>query len=39
LGIITQRRGSHLDPFLADLFLEDDSSFRDIFDGTLAGKE
>ncbi len=39
LGIITQGRGSHFDPLLADLFLEDDSSFRDIFDGTLAGKE
>jgi putative two-component system response regulator len=39
LGIITQGRGSHFDPLLVDLFLENDSSFRDIFDGTLAGKE
>ncbi len=39
LGIITQGRGSHFDPILVDLFLENDSSFRDIFDGTLAGKE
>lgn len=39
LGIITQGRGSHFDPLLVDIFLENDSSFRDIFDGTLAGKE
>ncbi|HBC99374.1 MAG TPA: hypothetical protein DC053_08440 [Lachnoclostridium sp.] len=34
LGIITQGRGSHFDPFLVDLFLENDFAFRDIFDGT-----
>lgn len=34
LEIITQGRGSHFDPFLVDLFLENDSAFRDIFDGT-----
>lgn len=38
LGIITQGRGSHFDPLLADVFLENDSAFRDIFDGASNGK-
>lgn len=32
--IIVQGRGSHFDPLLVDIFLENDFTFRDIFDRT-----
>jgi response regulator RpfG family c-di-GMP phosphodiesterase len=38
LKIITQGRGDHFDPLLVDVFLENDSAFRDIFERTSNGK-
>lgn len=35
LSIILQGRGSHFDPLLVDVFLENNCGFRDIFDQTI----
>ncbi len=35
VGIVKQGRGSHFDPFLVDVFLENEQAFRRIFDNSL----
>lgn len=39
LEIIAKRRGSHFDPAVVDIFLQNDRAFRDIFDCSNHGTE
>lgn len=39
LEIITEGRGRHFDPFLTDIFIENNRIFRDIYDNSLQTEE